>query len=151
MENNDNNQQGTRKEQQCTYRLMNILFSDDFADEFACIGNTAPRPLLDVGKAANEQSVWEKIQAAFVITKADYNILQFREDDVFGSETIYPGKIVSHDWKKLRSMWKSVNADYKAAATRYTQSGTHECNFFNYCQGKKEAFCLRLHLLIDQS
>jgi hypothetical protein len=41
MEINNNNQQGTRKEQQCPYRLMNTLFSDAFTDEFACIGNTA--------------------------------------------------------------------------------------------------------------
>jgi hypothetical protein len=44
-----NNQQAnggassTRKEVQCPYRLLNILFSDDFAEEFANIGNTASR------------------------------------------------------------------------------------------------------------
>jgi hypothetical protein len=146
MEGDDNNQQGSRKESQCPYRLINILFSDDFAGEFACIGNTASRNLLDIGKAANEKLFWERIEDAFLVSKSDYNILQFRDDEVFTTETICPGKVVPHDWKKLRSMWKTVNADYKAACTRFTQSGTHECNFYSYCNGKKEPYYLRLHL-----
>jgi hypothetical protein len=149
MEDIDNNQQQgtTRKEQQCAYRLMNILFSDDFADEFACIGNTASRKTLDIGKAANEKLFWEKVEDAYLVSKADYHELQFREDEIFTTETIYPGKIVPHDWKKLRSIWKAVNTDYKAACTRFTQSGTHDCNFYSYCQGKKEPYYLRLHLV----
>jgi hypothetical protein len=43
--------------------------------------------------------------------KADYNILQFHEDEVFTNKTIYPGKVVPHDWKTLRTMWKAVNTD----------------------------------------
>jgi hypothetical protein len=30
-----------RKEIQCTYWLLNILFSDEFSEQFSCIGNTA--------------------------------------------------------------------------------------------------------------
>jgi hypothetical protein len=30
---------------------------------------------------------------------------------------INPGIIVNHNWKELRAMWKTVNADYKAALT----------------------------------
>jgi hypothetical protein len=63
------NQQGaggtsttTRKEVQCPYRLMNILFSDDFAEEFANIGNSASRHTLDVGKAAYESGFWTKVE-----------------------------------------------------------------------------------------
>jgi hypothetical protein len=109
----DDNQQGTRKEVQCPYRLMNILFSDDFVEDFSTIGNGANRRLLDTGKAGNEEHFWRKVKDAYMISKADYNVLQFREDDVFASENIYPGKIVAHEWKKLRSIWKGVNADYK--------------------------------------
>jgi hypothetical protein len=39
-----------RKEVQCAFRLINILFSD----EFATIGNVANREILDSGKAGNE-------------------------------------------------------------------------------------------------
>jgi hypothetical protein len=143
----DNNQQGsTRKEQQCAYRVMNILFSDDFAEQFACIGNIATRKVLDIGKAANEKLFWEKIEDAYLVSKSDYNILQFRDDDNFMNETIYPGKIVPHGWQKLRTMWKAINADYKTVTTKFTQSGTHDSEFYNYCQGKKEPYYLRLLL-----
>jgi hypothetical protein len=43
-------------------------------------------------------------------------------------------------------MWKGVNADYKAALTRFTQSGTHDSNLYSFCSGKKEAYYLRLLL-----
>ena len=77
----------------------------------------------------------------------DYDILHFLEDDVFAFETtINPSKIVPHDWKKLRTLWKAVNADYKVALDRFTQSGTHEDNFYSFCGGKKEAYYLQLHL-----
>jgi hypothetical protein len=142
----DDNQQGTRKEVQCPYRLMNILFSDDFVEDFSTIGNGANRRLLDTGKAGNEEHFWRKVKDAYMISKADYNVLQFREDDVFASENIYPGKIVAHEWKKLRSIWKGVNADYKVAKARFTQSGTHDSCFYGFCAGKKEAYYLRLHL-----
>jgi hypothetical protein len=55
----------TRKEPQCPYRLMNILFSDDFAEEFGTIANTPHRSMLDSGKAANESGFGIKIQEAF--------------------------------------------------------------------------------------
>jgi hypothetical protein len=90
----------TRKEVQCPYRLLNILFSDDFANEFATIGNSATRSTLDTGKAANDEIFWTKIQNAFMDNKSDYNILQFQDNDVFESETINPSKAVGHDWKK---------------------------------------------------
>jgi hypothetical protein len=48
----------TRKEVQCPYRLLNILFSDNFANEFATIGNSATCSTLDTGKAANDEIFW---------------------------------------------------------------------------------------------
>ena len=43
-------------------------------------------------------------------------------------------------------MWKAVNSDYKAALTRFTVSGTHDNNFFGFCNGKLETYYLRNHL-----
>ena len=55
-------------------------------------------------------------------------------------------KIVPHDWKKLRSMWKQINSDYKAALSHFTTSGTHSSNFFDFCEGHPETYYLRQHL-----
>jgi hypothetical protein len=144
-----NNGMTTRKEVQCVFRLLNILFSDAFAAEFASIGDVADKQMLDTGKAGNNEMFWEHIQKAFVNAgdNPDYSCLQFMDDEVFcDKEHINPGRIVNHHWKKLRSMWKGVNSDYKAALTRFTLSGTHDSNFFSFCNGKLETYYLRLHL-----
>jgi hypothetical protein len=126
---------------------MNILFSDTFSDDFACLGNTANRQTLDTGKAANDEGFWKKVTTAFTDnTNYEYGQFKYMVDDVFICEFIDPSKVVKHDWKKLRSMWKAVNAEYKAALIRFTQSGTHNDNFYGYCCGKKDIYYLRLLL-----
>lgn len=138
----------TRKEAQCTYRLMNILFSEEFAEGFATIGNSANRRQLDSGRAANEQDFWEEVQASFQEPNEIYGTLYFQDDEVypFDPEEIDPSKIVPHDWRKLRQMWKSVNAAYKAALTKFTTSGTHENDFLSFCSGRHDVYYLRLWL-----
>jgi hypothetical protein len=88
------------------------------------------------------------MEAAFLVSKPEYDTLQFTENETFMYDTtaINPAKVVRHEWKLLRSIWKAVNADYKTANDRFTQSGMHDSNFFSFCQGKKEAYYLRLLL-----
>jgi len=139
-----------RKEVQCAFRLINILFSDEFASDFASIGNVANREILDSGKAGNEMHFWERMQEAFVgsTDNENYNQLQFVDDaEIFDNmHHINPKNIVFHDWKKLRSIWKNVNSNYKSALSRYTVSGTHTSDFFSFCNGDLEVYYLRLHL-----
>ena len=54
----------TRKQIQCPFRLLNILFSDEFAADFADLGNIATRQLLDSGKVVFviDEEVVEKKQ-----------------------------------------------------------------------------------------
>jgi hypothetical protein len=87
------------------------------------------------------------VQRAFIEVNECYNELKFADDDVFANlEHIDPGDIILHDWKKLRTIWKGVNADYKAALTNFTVSGTHDCDFYNFCHGKLDVYYLRKHL-----
>ena len=136
-----------RQQIHCSFRLINVLFSDKFAGDFANLGNVASRAVLDSGKAQNDQLFWEKVHLEFIKTSKDYNTLQFQEDGILSQQLhIDPSTIVAHDWKKLRSIWKSVNSDYKAALTRFTQSGTHDSNFYNFCNGKLDIYYLRKYL-----
>jgi hypothetical protein len=48
----------TKKDTQCPYRLLNVLFSDEFAEDFGSLGNVADRVALDSGKAANDEALW---------------------------------------------------------------------------------------------
>jgi hypothetical protein len=139
----------TKKEVQCVFRLLSVLFSDAFAGQFVSIGDVANKQMLDTGKAGNDEIFWEQVQKTFVEAgnNSNYECLQFMEDEVFcDKDYINPGLIVNHNWKKLRTMWKGVNSDYKAALTRFTLSGTHDSNFFSFCNGKLETCYLRLHL-----
>jgi hypothetical protein len=57
----------TRKEPQCVYRLLNILFSDAFAEGFAQLRNVAACTKLDAGKAGNNQLFWEAFRKPFQV------------------------------------------------------------------------------------
>jgi hypothetical protein len=95
---------------------------------------------LDNGTAANDQNFWTRVQAELVSSETPTVCnLAFTDDPVVATKQhqINPAKVVCHDWKKLRLIWKGFNADYKAALTRYTVSGTHEQNFFQFCNGGK--------------
>jgi hypothetical protein len=105
----------------------------------------------DTGKAQNDQYFWERVQATFVdeIPNDDYDRLHSTDaDEAFAEHEhhINPSSIVQHDWKRLRKIWQSVNAEYKTALTRFTVSGTHDNNFFSFCNGKLETYYLRHHL-----
>ena len=56
--------------------LMNIMFSDEFAEDFGCIGDVADRNDPDPGKASNNQQFWERVQVAFC-DKTSYGCLLF--------------------------------------------------------------------------
>jgi hypothetical protein len=144
-------QNSVKKEVQCAFRLMNILFSDEFVSNFACLGDVASRITLDTGKAANDELFWVGVQRAFTEEENcdEYNLLKFIDDPVFAVQGhIDPGKIVCHDWKKLRTIWKSINSEYKGALTRFTMSGTHNNDFYCFCNGRLDTYYLRKNLEI---
>jgi hypothetical protein len=85
----------TRKEVQCTFWLMKILFSGEFAWEFATLGDVANRVRLESGG----KLFWERVQNAFIEPNNDiYNHLYFTDDDVFAAQGhMNPSQIINHD------------------------------------------------------
>ena len=69
--------------------MMNILFADEFAEDFGNLGNVADRRLLDTGKAANDSHFWERIQTAFVSQNVFYDKLFFTNDVVFQNLVVF--------------------------------------------------------------
>jgi len=134
----------TRKDPQCPFRLLNILFSDRFAEGFSQLGNVASHSELDTGKATNNQLFWEGVQEAFQGQDPTIDNLHFDDDEVLQDlHYIDFTKIVPHDWKKLHSIWKQVNSHYKECLSCFTTSGTHSSNFFDFCEGHLETYYLR--------
>jgi hypothetical protein len=112
---------------------MNMIFSDGFVSNFASLGDVASRKTLDTGKAANDELFWVEVQRAFTKEENcdEFKLLKFIDDPVFAVQGhINPGRIVCHDWKKLCTIWKSINSEYKGALTRFTMSGTHSSDFY---------------------
>lgn len=136
----------TRKEVHCSFRLMNVLFSDKFMEDLSKLGNIASRAVLDSGKAGNDQHFWERVQQEYQVENDLYSTLQFNDCEVFVHSEINPSKIIKHDWKKLRTIWKALVSDYKAALSRFTLSGTHDSDFYNFCHGNIEILYLRKYL-----
>jgi len=136
----------TRKEPQCHYRLLKILFSDMFCEGLAQLGNVTDRFDLDTGKASNNQLFWEGVQEAFTSPSELIDNLHF-DDEVLGElHHINFKRIVFHDWRKLCMMWKNLNGEYKAALSRYMMTGNHLSKFFDLCYGQRDICYLRMHL-----
>jgi O-phosphoseryl-tRNA(Cys) synthetase len=126
--------------------LINVLFSDALAGDFVSIGDVANRQMLDTGKAGNDELFGRKCRRRLSNLEIWPTIAcNSVDDEVFCDKEgqINPALIVNHNWKKLRTIWKSLNSDYKAALTRFTVSGTHDSNFFSFCNGKLETYYLR--------
>ena len=120
------NNQSSRRQKQCTFQLINILFSDEFADNFGCAGDTPSRAQLDSGDARNSRGFWIRVQAAFIEPHPVYDKLQFTDDVHLANSAINPAdNIQPHDWKKLRAMWMDVNSNYKQSLHDFTLSQVH--------------------------
>ena len=115
-------------------------------ERFAATGNSALRDILDTGLAGNDQHFWQCVRHAFVspLSNPTYDDLMFKDDAVLSlqADDIDLSKIVPHDWKKLRTLWKAANSEYKAALSCFTVSGTHENDFWKVCNGRLEAYYL---------
>ena len=100
----------------------------------------------DTGKASNNQLFWEGIQESFTSNLELFDNLHFEEKVLSTLHHLNLKKIVHHDWNKLCAMWKNLNVEYKAVLTKYTMSGTHLSNFFEFCHGRHDVYYLRKHL-----
>ena len=123
-----------RKSVQCPYQFLNILFSYKFAADFLATGDQASHELLNSGGAGNQAPFWKKVQKDFAgPTIIKYSFLHFigDEDGVFEEyEGIFnPGINVPHEWKKLQTMWKSINKEYREALRKFTILGHMKMTF----------------------
>ena len=75
------NNHSTRRKKQCAFQLMNILFSDEFADDFGgAAGDTPSWVEIDSGNACNNCGFWIGVYTAFTEPYAVYDKLQFSDD-----------------------------------------------------------------------
>jgi hypothetical protein len=59
--NNPPKKEAPRKEAQCSYRLLNKLFLDEFLELLSNVGNAAfSGAVLDIGKTSHDEGFWKK-------------------------------------------------------------------------------------------
>ncbi len=139
------------KEESATGSESNVRFSSWMSffwmtlsrEDSVTLCNLSSRQLPDSGKAANQQHFWERVSVAYKESENIFGKLHWLEDEIISEHShVDPSKVVSHEWKKLRKIWKSLNA----AQVRFTQSGTHDKNFFAFCIGKVKTYHFQKYL-----
>ena len=100
--NDDEAEKKPRKQPQCSFCLLNVLFSDQIKKQFAELGNPHDRETIDVGLAAFNKGFWENVTEECLNPKRHCK-LDFLDNPHMKRESknINPGKILNHDWKKL--------------------------------------------------
>eukprot|EP00644_Phytophthora_capsici_P019481 jgi/Phyca11/133437/e_gw1.471.1.1 len=124
----------------CVFRLMNVLFSDKLASRFAQTGNTATRKQLDAGDINAGSTFWRDVVSEFNTNFSDYNQLLSSNARFANIDT---SMIVIHDVVTLYDMWKGVNRKYMKAMAKFTKSGEHGDDFYDFCGGALEVYYLR--------
>ena len=114
---------GSRKTRHCPFRLLNVLFSNKFSDEFGRLGDVATANQLTDDDTKNKV-FWTRVEEAFHNPDNGHGVLHFVDDEVLqGDADIDPPEIQQHDWEKLSKICHNVQKQWKEAAGRQTRSG----------------------------
>ena len=89
----------------CILRIINLLFSDDFCEEFSRIGDKADREALD-SKISPIDKFWERVSSSFK-DESKYNTLIDEKEEWF--QKFDPEKVIPHSPTKLMKIWKDCN------------------------------------------
>lgn len=128
----------SRKQAQCPFRLLNILFSKNFAARFGNLGQKFTHIELDTGQT-NDSKFWDDVHPAFIDPETEHvDLIQCHHSEIDKTQ-IDPGIIVKHSKKKLVGIYKDCNIEFRNSMARYTVSGNHKDDFYLYCRGKLDA------------
>ncbi len=156
-----------RTQIQCPYRLLNILFADEFASRLSQLSYFTTTSSHQVSEEEEKEiQFWKDVQCAYQ-RKLDRNFdtFHFWKDDAHftthhhhycydnasqrhdnnGKMMIDPSKALPHDWTTLREMWKRIHSEYMWALKRFQLAVTHP--FISFCNGKLDIYYLRKHML----
>ncbi|ETK87691.1 hypothetical protein L915_07911 [Phytophthora nicotianae] len=133
-----------RKKKHYPIRLLNVLFSDQFAGRLGASDDAATREQLDAGEVNAKTKFWQDVGDEFWNNTSDFNNIC---DDAASNPrfaAIDPSVIVQHDSAKLFEMWKMINRSYVKANSKFYVSGQNSDDFFAYCEGNLGALYLRI-------
>jgi hypothetical protein len=97
------------KTKNCSFCLINVLFSDRISPKFLTIGVKKDKNLLDTGLAANDEYFWQEVAEKYQDVNDDYECLAWDDplfDDIDALVTI------PHTWSKLQDFYKGLSKLY---------------------------------------
>ncbi|OWZ09277.1 hypothetical protein PHMEG_00018043 [Phytophthora megakarya] len=121
----------------CTIRLLNVLFSDTFPPRFARIGDKPYRQQLDAGETHGNSTFWRDVASEFNTNHTDYNDLISTDMRLEGVDALV---VVIHNAAKAYDVWKDVNKRYLKTVANFTKSGEHGDNFLPTVMALKKSF-----------
>jgi hypothetical protein len=130
----------------CRFRLLNMLFSEKHCADFACIGARPSRLDLDEGKVGENTDFWQSIAYNWEDHDEYSNLVQ--TSGIFAGIDPLSSSYLPRDAAKLRGDYLSLSRLYAAALRKFPMSGTHEDEFFNFCEGNDAVNYMRCYLLL---
>jgi hypothetical protein len=130
------------KTRNCTFRLLNVLFSDKMSPKLEQLGARKKKEILDSGLAANDEYFWQEVMEKYQEVNEEYDELA-HTDSMFAG--IDPSVKLPHSWSKLRDIYKGVTKSYAEVFENFKKSGNHD-DFINFCGAKSEVYYLYLWL-----
>jgi hypothetical protein len=97
------------------FRLLNVVFSEDFFDRVVKMNDKKQKDELDTGKAGNNQRLWSSISDEYNDSLNDelYGVFAFVEDEQIAefAETIDIRNYAKLDWIKAITWFKAIVTD----------------------------------------
>jgi hypothetical protein len=117
----------TKQENQASkFRLLNVVFSDDFFEDFVKMNDKKQKDELDAGKAGNNQRLWSSILDEYNDLENDevYGVFALVEDEQIGefAKEFDVTTYIKLGWMKAAAWFKAIVSNYKLALTCFTKS-----------------------------
>jgi hypothetical protein len=133
------------------FRLLNVLFSEDYISEVVIMNHTKHKDELDKRKSGRNERLWSSISEAYNDTENDdeFGEFAFIDDEQIGEfvSMFDLSKYMQLDWVKATHWFKEMVSDYDAAMILFTKSGNHSPDFYGYCKSKPATYYYRLDIL----
>ncbi|TMW58504.1 hypothetical protein Poli38472_010063 [Pythium oligandrum] len=126
----------------CIFRLLNVLFSDEFSKRFARTGDHISR--ADRARGRNPHGrFWNDVAVAYRLPRHDCQTLIKTHVMFDGIDVTY---IVPHSSLTLQKIWERANDDYIAACASFQHDDAHDDDFVRYVAGKAPSLYLHYWL-----
>ena len=133
-----------RKMAHCTFRLLNVLFSEKLYRDFQNSERQCSRQELDARSTRANSPFWARVATEYTNLHTDtYNF--FVVDDARFNE-IRPQVVQMHSGPKLYEIWTDVRKRFMVAFRNSKRSGHHNPQFWDYCGGKIDVLYLHYWL-----